>query len=110
MNIIPVGDRVLLKPIIEEEKSESGLILTKVNDTMEIVKGKVLALGDDMFVEGSRLPEKLKVGSEIIYIKCSATELMLEAQGGVLNLLRYADIMAILENDQDEKEKGNSSE
>lgn len=110
MKIVPVADRVLIRPINEEETTKSGMLLSPVQDRMGNVRGTIVAIGEG--TEGSRKPEELKVGSEVIYIQCSATELKVEGHRGIvdvhedgetLHVLRFNDIVVFLHDNEAEE-------
>jgi len=95
MRIQPVADRVLVRPINEEETTKSGMLLSPVQDRMGNVRGIVVAIGDG--AEASPAPRDLKVGSEVIYIYCSATELKVSNE--TFHVLRFNDIVVFMAED-----------
>ena len=77
MNIKPLGDRVVVKPIAQEEKTKSGIVLP---DTAKEKpqQGEVLAVGTGKLLEnGQRVPVEVKVGDKVIYSKYAGTEIKL---------------------------------
>jgi len=92
VNMEPLGDRVLVKPIPREEVTKGGIILP---DTAKEKpqEGEVLAvgpgrLGDD----GKRLPMDVKVGDKVIYAKYAGTEIKIDGEEYII--LRESDILA----------------
>ena len=85
MNIKPIGERVLLKPIKKEEKTKSGILLSsKSSNTDTKNQAEVVALGKS---------EKLE-GIKVIFNKFSATEI---EDGDIKYLIVNAeDILAII--------------
>src|ERR1035437_9094135 len=74
MKLKPLGDRLIVRAIEEEEKTASGLVLP---DTAKEKpqKGKVLAVGDGKIDDdGKRIPLDVKKGDEILYSKYGGTE------------------------------------
>jgi chaperonin GroES len=70
MKLKPLGDRIIVKPIQEEEVTESGIILPDTAEKEQKSEGEVVAVGD-----GERIKElDLKVGSKVIYGKYSGEE------------------------------------
>ena len=92
MNLKPLADRVIIKPIEKEEKTKSGIVLP---DTVKEKpqEGEVVAagpgkLGDD----GKRVEMEVKKGDKVIYSKYAGTEWKDKAQEYLI--LREADILA----------------
>ena len=90
MNIKPIGERVLLKPIKKEEKTKSGILLSsKSSNTDTQNQAEVIALGKGEKLEG------IKVGDKVIFNKFSATEI---EDGDIKYLIVNADdILAVIE-------------
>jgi chaperonin GroES len=89
VNVKPLGDRVLIKPALAEEKTASGIIIP---DTAKEKpqKGEIIAIGEGKKDE----PLIVKVGDTVIYGKYSGTELAYE--GVDYLIMREADIFAIV--------------
>ncbi len=78
MKLKPLGDRLIVKPIDEEETTASGIVLP---DTAKEKpqKGKVVAVGDGAINEdGSRRPLDVSEGDEVLYSKYGGTEVTVE--------------------------------
>jgi chaperonin GroES len=92
----PLGDRVVVEPIEQEETTASGIILPETAKEKP-QEGKVLAIGpgrkDD---DGKPIPMDVKEGDRVLYAKYAGTEVKLEADKKVL-ILRESDILAIVE-------------
>ena len=90
MNIKPIGERVLLKPIKKEEKTKSGILLSsKSSNTDTQNQAEVIALG-----KGDKL-EGIKVGDKVIFNKFSGNEI---ENGDIKYLIVNADdILAVIE-------------
>ncbi len=90
----PLADRVLVKPIDEEEVTKGGIILP---DTAKEKpqRGKVIAVGpgrlDD---EGKRVPLEVKTGDKVLYDKYAGTEVKLDDEEYLI--LRESNIVAKL--------------
>ena len=91
MNLKPLGDRVIVKAVEQEEVTASGIVLP---DTAKEKpqRGKVVAVGDGRYVEGKRVPLEVAAGDEIIYSKYGGTEVKL--QGEDVLILSEHDILA----------------
>lgn len=94
MNLKPLGDRLIVQAVEEEEKTASGIVLP---DTAKEKpqKGKVLAVGDGKMEDGSRIPLDVSEGDEILYSKFGGTEIKVE--GDDLLVLRESDVLAKVE-------------
>ena len=90
MNIKPIGERVLLKPIKKEEKTKSGILLSsKSSNTDTQNQAEVIALGKGEKVDG------IKVGDKVIFNKFSGNEI---EDGDIKYLIVNADdILAVIE-------------
>jgi chaperonin GroES len=93
MNLKPLGDRVIVKAIEEEETTASGLVLP---DTAKEKpqKGKVVAVGDGAWDEDGekRIPLDVAEGDEVLYSKYGGTEIKVD--GDDLLVLRESDVLA----------------
>ncbi len=93
MKLKPLGDRLIVRAIEEEETTASGLVLP---DTAKEKpqKGKVLAAsataGSTM--RGKRIPLDVKEGDEVLYSKYGGTEIKVDGED--LLVLRESDVLA----------------
>jgi chaperonin GroES len=96
MKLKPLGDRLIVRAIEEEETTASGLVLP---DTAKEKpqKGKVLAVGDGkMDDDGKRIPLDVSEGDEVLYSKYGGTEIKID--GEELLVLRESDVLARVES------------
>src|SRR6202030_2099783 len=94
MKLKPLGDRLIVRAVEEEEKTASGLVLP---DTAKEKpqKGKVVAVGDGRFDDdGKRIPLEVKAGDEVIYSKYGGTEIKDPDKCEDLLVLRESDVLA----------------
>jgi len=95
MKIRPLGDRVLVKRIKEEERTKGGIIIP---DTAKEKpqEGKVVAVGKGKRTEdGKLIPSEVRAGDRILFGKYAGSEVKIE---GVEHLiLREDDIVGIIE-------------
>jgi chaperonin GroES len=94
MKLKPLGDRLIVRAIEEEQTTASGIVLP---DTAKEKpqKGKVLAVGDGKLDEdGKRVPIDLKKGDEVYYSKYGGNEIKDPDTGEELLVLRESDIHA----------------
>jgi chaperonin GroES len=94
MKLRPLGDRILVKRIKEEEKTKGGIIIP---DTAKEKpqEGKVVAVGKGKFEDGKLVAPEVKAGDKILFGKYSGSEIKLE--GDDLIVLREDDILGIIE-------------
>lgn len=103
MMLKPIGDRVLVKPSKEEEKSPGGILLP---DTAKEKpqKGEIIAVGSGRNLEsGEKVDLEVKKGDTVIYSKYGGTEI--KHNGTDYLILRESDILAIVENGKESKKK-----
>ncbi len=96
MKLKPLGDRLIVKAVEEEETTVSGIVLP---DTAKEKpqKGKVLAVGDgNINEEGKRTPLDVAEGDEVLYSKYGGTEIKVD--GEELLVLRESDVLAKVES------------
>ena len=93
MKLKPLGDRVLVRPMEEEETTASGIVLP---DTAKEKpqKGQVLAVGDGKWDEDGekRIPLDVAEGDEVLYSKYGGTDIVIEGED--LLVLRESDLLA----------------
>ncbi|MFA6077859.1 MAG: co-chaperone GroES [Candidatus Paceibacterota bacterium] len=95
--IIPLGDRVLVKPFSEEDtkKTKSGIIIPETVDKERPEQGKVIAVGEGRTTdEGKVLPMKVKVGDIVIFSKYGPDEVKVD--GDEYFMLKEENILAII--------------
>ncbi|MGO9247658.1 MAG: co-chaperone GroES [Solirubrobacteraceae bacterium] len=92
MKLKPLGDRLIVQAIEEEQTTASGLVLP---DTAKEKpqKGKVLAVGDGRIDDdGKRVPLDVADGDEVLYSKYGGTEIKVDGED--LLVLRESDVLA----------------
>ena len=95
LKLKPLGGRVIIEPIEQEEVTAGGIILPETAKEKP-QEGKVLAVGpgDRNEHTGERVPMDLKVGDKILFAKYSGTEIKMD--GRKLLILRESDILAVV--------------
>lgn len=94
MQIKPLSDRVVVKPLEETEQMKGGLYIP---DTAKEKpqQGEIVAVGPGrMSDEGKRIDVDLKVGDRVIYGKYSGTEVTVSDQEYLI--LRESDVLAVV--------------
>ncbi len=96
MNLRPLGDRVVVEPSEQEEKTASGIILPETAKEKP-QEGTIVAVGPGKYDdEGKkRLPLDVKVGDKVLFAKYAGTEIKVESKKVLI--LRESDIMAVIE-------------
>jgi chaperonin GroES len=90
-----VGDRIVVKPIDLEDKTESGIILYRP-DNNDPDQGEVVAVGDGTKTsKGNWIPSSLKLGDRIVYNKGTGTKLKLDGEDIVV--LKEEEILGLVE-------------
>ena len=95
LKLKPLGGRLIVEPIEQEEMTAGGIILPETAKEKP-QEGKVLAAGpgerDD---GGKRIPMEVGVGDRVLYAKYSGTEIKMD--GKKVLILRESDILAVVE-------------
>ena len=94
MNIKPLADRVVVKPVEVEETTSSGIILAASAQEKPQV-AEVVAVGPGGLVDGKKVEMYVKVGDRVITGKYSGTEVKLNKEE--YTIVRQSDILAIVE-------------
>ena len=92
MNLKPLGDRLIVSVVEEEETTASGIVLP---DTAKEKpqRGKVVAVGDGKFDDDrDRIPVDVSEGDEVLYSKYGGTDIVVEGED--LLVLRESDVLA----------------
>ena len=93
MKLKPLGDRLIVKAVDEDQTTASGIVLP---DTAKEKpqKGKVLAVGDGKWDEDGekRIPLDVSEGDEVLYSKYGGTEIVVDGED--LLVLRESDVLA----------------
>ena len=94
MNIKPLGDKLVVKPISAEQKTAGGIVLP---DTAKEKpqQGEVIAVGSGRVLDnGTRIPMEVKVGDKVLYSKYGGTEIKIDEEEVLI--LNERDVHAIL--------------
>jgi chaperonin GroES len=96
MNLKPLGDRLIVKAIEEEETTVSGIVLPETAKEKP-QKGEVLAVGDGAWDEDGekRIPLDVAKGDTVLYSKYGGTEVKVDGED--LLVLRESDVLAKVE-------------
>ncbi|MBP3887881.1 MAG: co-chaperone GroES [Cellulosilyticum sp.] len=90
----PLGDRVVLKHLEAEEKTQSGIILTGTAKEKP-QEAEVVAVGPGGVIDGKEITMEVKVGDKVICSKYAGTEVTIGKEEFVI--VKQSDILAIVE-------------
>ena len=95
LKLKPLGGRVIVEPIEQEEMTAGGIILPETAKEKP-QEGKILAAGPgERDEDGERIPMEVQVGDKVLYAKYSGTEVKMD--GKKLLILRESDILAVID-------------
>jgi len=93
--IMPLGDRVLIEPITEQEKTKAGIYLPDTASKERPEQGRVVATGPGKVNdEGKTIPLKVKKGDRVLFTKYGPNEIKVD--GKEYLIAREEDILAII--------------
>ena len=96
IKIKPLGDRVLIEPITEAERTKAGIYLPDTASKERPEQGKVIAVGDGRMLDsGKTVPLKVKTGQKVLFTKYGPNEIKVD--GKEYLVAKEEDILAILE-------------
>jgi len=94
MNVKPLSDRIIIRPLEAEEKTAGGIIIPD-NAKEKPQKGEVIAVGAGKIADnGQQIAMTLKTGDKVLYGKYSGTEVSID--GGEYLIMRESDVLAVL--------------
>jgi chaperonin GroES len=95
MNLQPLHDQVIIKPMSAEEKTKSGIILPDTVSKEKPEQGEVIAVGPGRLLDnGQRAPMSVQQGQQVMFKKYSTEEIKYEEQDYVV--VAEHDILAII--------------
>ena len=99
----PLGDRVVLDPLEEEERTKSGIILPD-SAKEKPQEGMVIAVGSGRMLDnGQKVPPEVKKGDRVLFQKYAGTEVKIGEDDKKLLILAEKDILAIVEEAAEKK-------
>ena len=93
MKLVPLGDKVVLKKLVAEETTKSGIVLPG-QDKEKPAQGEVIAAGPGGIVDGKEVAMQVKAGDKVVYSRSAGTEV--ELDGDKFLIVKQADILAII--------------
>ena len=95
MKLVPLGDRVVLKQLVAEETTKSGIVLPgQAKEKPQ--QAEVIAVGPGGVVDGKEVTMQVKAGDKVIYSKYAGTEVKLGDEEYIV--VRQNDIVAKVED------------
>lgn len=94
MKLVPLGDRVVLKQLVAEETTKSGIVLPgQAQEKPQ--QAEVIAVGPGGVVDGKEVTMQVKAGDKVIYSKYAGNEVKLDGEEYII--VRQNDILAVVE-------------
>ncbi len=95
MKLVPLGDKVVLKQLVAEETTKSGIVLPgQAKEKPQ--QAEVVAVGPGGVVDGKEVTMQVKAGDKVIFSKYSGTEVKLGEEEYIV--VKQNDIVAIVED------------
>ena len=95
MKLVPLFDRVVLKQLVAEETTASGIVLPD-SSKEKTQQAEVIAVGSGRIVDGKEVPIQVKPGDRVIYGKYTGTEIKYEGEKYLV--INADDIIAIVKD------------
>ena len=93
MKLAPLSDKVVLKQLVAEETTKSGIVLPGAAKEKP-QQAEVIAVGPGGVVDGKEIIMQVKEGDNVIYSKYSGTEVEIEDEKYVI--VKQSDILAVV--------------
>ena len=94
MKLTPLGDRVVLKQLVAEETTKSGIVIPgQAKEKPQ--QAEVIAVGPGGVIDGKEVTMQVKVGQKVIFSKYSGTEVKLDEEEYII--VRQNEILAVIE-------------
>lgn len=102
MKLKPLNDHIIIEPVKEEEKTESGIYLPEIADREKPQEGIVISVGPGRLNDkGERVPINVKEGDRVIFTKYGPNEIKIkDSETGKekeILVAKEEDILAIIE-------------
>ncbi|MDD6733058.1 MAG: co-chaperone GroES [Lachnospiraceae bacterium] len=94
MKLVPLGDRVVLKQLVAEETTKSGIVLPGQSKEKP-QQAEVIAVGPGILPDGKEVKMEVKVGDQVIYSKYSGTEVKADDEEYII--VKQSDILAVVQ-------------
>jgi len=97
LKLRPLGDRLIIEPLEQEERTVSGLFIPETAKEKP-QQGVVLAVGPGAFKEdkAERVPMDVKTGDKVLFAKYAGNEIKLD--GKEIKILKESEVLAVIED------------
>ncbi|HCD43400.1 MAG TPA: co-chaperone GroES [Lachnoclostridium sp.] len=96
MKLVPLFDKVVLRPLVAEETTKSGIVLPgQAKEKPQ--QAEVIAVGPGGLVDGKEVTMQVKVGDKVIFSKYSGTEIETGEESEKYVIVKQNDILAVIE-------------
>lgn len=94
MRLVPLGDKIVLKQVVAEETTKSGIVLPgQAKEKPQ--EAEVIAVGPGGIIDGKEVVMQVKAGDKVIYSKYAGTDVELEGEKYII--VKQSEILAIIE-------------
>lgn len=91
MNLKPLGDRVIVKPLPKEETTKAGIILPETVNKESRMEGQIVAIG-----QGEKVAKlKLSTGQKVVFSEYGGSEIKVDNEE--YKILNHDDLLAVVE-------------
>ncbi len=90
----PLGDRVVVRPLEEAEEMRGGLYIPDTAKEKPL-QGEIVAVGPGRFEKGERIPMEVKVGQKVLYSKYAGTDVRVGDEEVLI--IKESDVLAVVE-------------
>ena len=94
MKLVPLADRVVLKQLVAEETTKSGIVLPGQNKEKP-QQAEVIAVGPGGVVDGKEIKMEVKAGDQVIYSKYAGTDVKIDEEEFII--VKQSDILAVIQ-------------
>ncbi len=94
MKLLPLGDRVVLKPISAEETTQSGIVLPGQSKE-KTQQAEIIAVGPGGVIDGNDVQMQVEVGQKVVYAKFAGTTIELNDEEYII--VKQSDLLAVVE-------------
>ena len=95
MKLIPLFDRVVIKPELQTSTTKSGIVLPSTSQERPQV-GIVSAVGSGIDIDANNVGMQVRIGDKVLFNKFAGSEIKVEDQ--TFLVLRQVDLIAIMED------------
>ena len=94
MKLVPLGDRVVLKQLVAEETTKSGIVIPGQSKEKP-QQADIIAVGPGGTVDGKEVKMHVTVGQQVIYSKYAGTTVEIEDEEYII--VKQDEIIAVVE-------------